>query len=304
MLPELQGKMATRISVIAPVRNETPWIGYSVMAAKDHVDGFIYSVDPTSDDGTLELLHDLRNELGGSKIKLLLDKEFAFDPKDMAAYNRAFNVCVEEAKGDAVFFLHPDILITEWPQGGLPDSLAWWTNVTSYAGDFQTVITKGRCDKWKNIHKKEFDLHYWGAYGSVNEDFYHRDITGNAHHHYGTDFSKYPFEVKDSGIKVNHYCELKSYKRRLEKMKLCLKTQHPTAEDRAIDEIAVHHPRVSLEMGPTRFGEFEFTQMGNPTPDLITRYQERFEAYLPKEKRHVLHSEDQQHLDGRHELIC
>src|SRR3990167_2478418 len=268
-----------RISVIAPLRNEAPWVGYSIKAAISYVHDFVYAVDPTSDDGSIELLQDLQKE--HSNIKVLLDKEFAFDPHDMKAYDNAFNACIAESEGDACFFLHPDMLIVEWPDQ-LPASQACWTNVISFAGDFQTVITKGRCDKWKNIHMKNFGLEYWGGYGSVNEDFYHPDITGNAHYHHGNDFAKYPFEVKDSGIKLNHYCELKPYKRRYEKMKLCLKTQHPVVDDRSIDEIAVHHPRVSLESGPTRFGEFEFTKTDNPVPGVITQYRERFEAYTKK----------------------
>lgn len=277
MLQDIQGQMENpRVSVVAPVLNEADFIGYSIMSCADNIHEFVYALDEKSDDGTRDLLYDLKaNDL---YEKLVILETPNFHPSDMKAYNAAFNACIEKATGDAVFFYHPDMLITEWPER-LPEAQAWWTNVTSYAGDFQTVITKGRCDKWKNIHMKNFGLEYWGGYGSVNEDFYHADITGNAHYHYGTDFSKYPYAVRDSGIKLNHYCELKPYKRRYEKMKLCLKTQHPTAKDDAIEEVATNHPRVSLEAGPERYGVFEFTKTDQPVPDVITKYRDRFESY-------------------------
>ena len=290
-----------RVSVISPVLNEIQFIGYSIMSALPYVHEFVYALDEKSDDGTRDLLNDLKTHEAHEKLILL--ETPTFHPHDMEAYNAAFNSCIEKATGESVFFYHADMLVTKWPDESLPESQAWWTNVTSYAGDFQTVITKGRCGKWKNIHMKNFGLNYWGGYGSQNEDFYHRDITGNAHRHYGTDFSMYPFEVKDSGIRVNHYCELKPYKRRLEKMKLCLKTQYPQSGEFALNEMAVNHPRVSLESGPMRYGEFEFTKTDNSVPAVIEKNRERFEAYLPKEKRNGLHSQDQQHIDGRHEFV-
>ena len=270
-----------RVSVIAPLRNEAPWVGYSIMAALPGVFEFIYAVDPTSDDGSVELLLDLQKELGKDKLKILLDKVFAFDPMDMKAYNYAFNACLEKMTGTAAFFLHPD-MICHNPEVLLaldPNPIAWWTNITSFAGDFNTVITKGRGTRWKNIHQNMHDLHYWGGYGSKNEDFYHRDITGDAHHFHGANFAKYPFKVADSGLEVSHFCELKSYRRRYEKMKLCMRTQYPTATDLAIEEMATQHPRVHLQNGPSKFGEFQFQKVETTLPKVIEVYRDRFEAY-------------------------
>ena len=151
--------------------------------------------------------------------------------------------------------------------------------MTSYAGDMTTVISKGRSNRWKNIHAKKFGVHYFGAYGSQNEDFYHSDITGKSYKHYGTDFKKYPFLVEDSGIHINHYCELKSYKRRLEKMKLCLKTLAPNASEQGIRESAVNHPRVTLEASCDLFGQFVFEKSKTPVPEVFAKYGEEFNAF-------------------------
>jgi len=265
-----------KISVIAPVKNEFPWLGYSVMAAAPFVHEFIYTVASGSNDGTLNLLPHLKKILG-DKFKYRISDEYDFDPLDMKAYDKAFNDAINESSGDACWFLHPDMIVThgaELSEG----PLAWYTHITSFARDFDTQISKGRADKWKNIHAKKFGLHYFGGYGSQNEDFYHSAITGNAYKHFGTEFSRYPFEIADSGISINHYCELKSYKRRLEKMRLCLKTQHPGFDPSVIDEMAANHPRVTLESTDKRFGAFEFKKSDIPVPAVIAQYKKEFES--------------------------
>ncbi len=270
-----------RVSVITTLKNEAPWIGYSIMSSLPGVFEYVYAVDPTSDDGTIEILRDLQKDYGEDRIKVLLDKEFAFDPLDMDAYNYAYNACLAKMTGDAALYLHPD-MICENPEVLLtldPSALAWWTHMTSYAGDFNTVITKGRGNRWKNIHMNVHGLHYWGPYGSKNEDFYFRDITGDAHHFHGSNFQKYPFQVSDSGLRISHFCELKSYKRRFEKMKLCLRTQYPTVDENVLEEMATHHPRVHLQAGPSQFGEFTFEKTTTEIPKVIQVYRDRFEAY-------------------------
>lgn len=274
-----------KISVTTPVKDEAPWIGYSIMSCLDQIHEFIYAVDSESKDGTFDLLRHIKDKYAHEK--LIIIEHPTFNPMDTPAYNNAFNVCIEKATGEACYFLHPDMLILN-PEAILtmPDSMAWWTNVTSFAGDFQTVISKGRCDKWKNIHAKKFSLQYCGGYGSQNEDFYHRDITGKSFKHFGSEFSRYPFAVRDSGINVNHYCELKSYKRRLEKMKICLKTQIPGAVDSAIEEMAIQHPRVTLEPSSTRFGDFEFKKDETvKIPEVIQKYQEEFSKFVKEPVR-------------------
>lgn len=265
-----------KISVICPVLNENPWIGYSVMGGLPYIHEFIYALDEKSDDGTRELLHYLKDKYVHEKLVII--DEPNFHPHDMPKYNAAFNHCLEKVTGDAAMFLHPDMLITEGREID-EAALAWWVTMTSYAGDFQTKITKGRAMKWKNIHSRKFGLHYYGGYGSENEDFYHRDITGNSYRHYNEEFYEYPYVVKDSGFKINHYCELKDYKRRFEKMKLCIKTLKPHWSDERIEETAINHPRVTLESSTDRFGKFEFQKTEEPIPEVIRIYEKEFASF-------------------------
>lgn len=275
-----------RISVIGPVLNEVEFIGYSIMSCLNYVHEFIYSLDENSSDGTRELLHYIKEKYAHEKL-VILDQP-TFHPSDRVDYNRAFNDGIARMTGDAAWFLHPDMIVTN-PEVIVDDwtnSMAWWINITSYSGDLETEITKGRSNKWKNIHMKKFGLHYYGEYGSQNEDFYHSEITGKSYRHYAEEFTKYPFKVSDSGIYVNHYCELKDYARRLEKMKLCLKTQHPTFTDELIEDLAIQHPRVTLEEGAERFGTFRFEKTKKPIPDVFAKYKEEFSAFK-KELVHV-----------------
>lgn len=265
-----------KISVICPVLNENPWIGYSIMAGLPYIEQFVYALDEKSDDGTSELLRHVKDKYAHEKL-VILDHP-TFHPHDMKAYNDAFNACIAKSTGDACMFLHPDMIIVEGRKI-TDDALAWYTNMTSYAGDFQTKIVKGRATKWKNIHIKNFGLHYFGGYGSENEDFYHKDITGTSYRHYNEEFDEYPYPVADSGFKINHYCELKDYKRRFEKMKLCIKTLKPHWTDARIEETAINHPRVSLETTSQRFGSFEFQKTDEAVPDVIDKYEREFSAF-------------------------
>lgn len=272
-----------KIAVIGPILNEAAYVGYSIMSVWDHVEEFVYAVSPKSSDGTIDILRHIAKRYG--KVRLLLQSKYDFDPHNVDAYDASFNDCIDQTRCDAVWFLHPDMICTKWTdlkQG----PLAWTTNITSYAGNLTTQITKGRATQWKNIHAKKFGLHYFGGYGSVNEDFYHSDITGVAYKHFGSEFSKYPFAVGTSGINVNHYCETKSYERRLEKMKLCLRTQNPLLSDDEISTLSLKHPRVTLEESDTSFGQFEFAPSDAPVPDVFTKHNEEFSKFQ-KEIVHV-----------------
>lgn len=274
--------MSVKISVVGPVLNESPWIGFSIMAALPLVHEFVYALDENSDDGTRELLFHVKRKYAHEKLVILDCPNF--HPSDMQAYNESFNMCIAKMTGDAAFFLHPDQVIAEFPEGGLEAGpMAWYTHMTSYAGDFNTVISKGRCDKWKNIHAKKMGLHYYGGYGSQNEDFYHSDVTGKSYKHYGPEFAKYPYQVTNSKIKINHYCELKSYKRRLEKMKTCLRTLYPGSSEEQIADIAALHPRVTLEQSSGQFGHFEFSKSQNEIPDVFEKYGQEFGQFTKED---------------------
>lgn len=266
-----------KISATTTVLNEVEWIGYSIMAAAPYLHEFIYALDANSNDGTRELLAHIKQKYLGNRITVINVPNF--HPTETQAYNESLNVCVRAAQGDACMFLHPDMIITEAGEAD-PHALAWYTHMTSFARDMNTVITEGRATKWKIIHAKKFGLHYYGVYGSQNEDFYHSEITGKSYKHYGEDFLKYPYQVGDSHIKINHYCELRPYKRRLEKMKLCLKALSPNASDAVIEEAAVQHPRVTLEPSSKRFGTFKFTEKQVEVPKVFEQYQKEFSAFI------------------------
>lgn len=273
-----------RIAAIAPVLNEVDFIGYSIMAALPGIDSMHYGIDWKSNDGTFELVKMLANTVGKGKVFYYKHPSQNINPMNRAEYNGAFNFLIAAAltmKPDAILFLHPDMIVTN-PEKMLElkdDSLAWFTHIKSFSGDMNTVISKGRATKWKNMHVPRFGLEYWGEYGSQNEDFYHRGITGNSHKHYGTEFSKYPYQVADSGLLINHYCELKDYVRRLEKMKLCLKTLYPNLSEDNIQEMATKHPRVTLEDSSSQFGNFQFSKSDDPIPAVFKKYREEFNSF-------------------------
>lgn len=271
-----------KISIISPIKNESQFIGFCLMAVLPYVHEVIYSC-AESTDGTDILLDYIKDRYAKDKLKLLKKPEYDWKTGDMKAYNQSYNDCIKEASGDAVWFLHPDMIVTNPESIPLikPGALAWWTNLTSYAGDMETIIAKGRATKWKNIQAKKFGVHYYGAYGSQNEDFYFKDITGNSYVHHGEDFSRYPYRVENSGLKVNHYCEAKDYKRRYEKMKSCLRNLYPSFDEAKIHEMAVNHPRVTLEgTGTDIFGHFEFRKTDVPPPTIFSQYKEEFDAVL------------------------
>jgi len=274
-----------RVAAIAPVLNEVDFVGYSIMAALPGIDSMHYGIDAKSDDGTFELIRMLSETAGKGKVFWYKAPVFNIDPMNRIQYNGAFNALIAAAiskKPDAVLFLHPDQIITNPEQMlDLKDdgALAWFTHMRSFSGDLNTEITKGRVTKWKNMHCPRFGLEYFGEYGSQNEDFYHKDITGRSYKHYGTEFSKYPFRVADSGIRIEHFCENKPYKRRFEKMKLCLQTLYPQASDDRISEMAANHPRVTLERSSAQFGDFEFTKRQDAVPDVFEKYKNEFDSF-------------------------
>lgn len=269
-----------KLSVFGPVKNEAQFIGYSIMDSLEFVHEFVYAC-ADSDDGTIDLLEYIKGKYAGEKLKILRSSEFDFNPHDLPAYNNAFNACIKASTGDAVWFKHPDMIVTN-PEviKDMKPAMAWWTNIKSFAGDFDTQITKGRATRWKNIAMKKMGLTYYGEYGSQNEDLYFKDITGDSYKHYGESFGFYPYKVLDSGLNVNHYCELKPYKRRFEKMKACLKTLHPGWSEESIANTASKHPRVTLEGEFDAFGKFEFTPSGEPQPAVFQKYKEEFEQII------------------------
>jgi glycosyltransferase involved in cell wall biosynthesis len=266
-----------KLSVICPVKNEAEFAGFAIMSVLPYIHEIVLACAPSTD-GTDALLDYIKATYAGDKLRLLREPRYDWSPHDTPAYNAAYNDCIAAATGDAVWFLHMDMICTN-PEAIAtmpPHPLAWFTRLTSLAGDFETVITKGRATEWKNIHAKKFGLTYHGAYGSQNEDFYHTAITGKTFVHHGSAFNKYPFIVGDSGLRCLHLCEMKGYKRRFEKMVSCLKNLNPGISQTYAEELAAEHPRVTLAPTSQNFGEFAFEKSGAALPEVITKYGEEF----------------------------
>jgi hypothetical protein len=271
-----------KVSAFAAIKNEAHFIGYGLMSILPFVDEVVYG-DGNSTDGTLELLNYIqtRHDPDG-KIKVYQGMDFKDLKED---YVRVFNELMGECSGDYLWYCHPDMILTEPGILAQKDSmkdLAYWVNMRSFAGeDLDKEIVKGRTDKWKTLMKNDFGLHYWGVYGHTHEDMYFADITGDEHLVH-KDMNAYPFDVKDSGIKISHFCECKPRKRREEKMKnVLVATDYldPSNETATFDFI-MNHPRVHLQNQNSKWGEFVFEDRKDPLPDVFGKYKMEFETVL------------------------
>lgn len=233
------------------IKNEAPWIAGHLTAWIPVLSEMVF-FDGNSTDGTLEIILDfVHNHPQGYKIKLYTDK----DPENLKEdYVRLFNECLGSVESDLAFFLHPDMIPARVPKNfdHLKDCVAASVRIRSFAGepDVSLYEIKGRGEHWKSIyrrHSPNLGAHYHGHYGAANEDVYFSAITGSRHDHYGENFSRYPYEVVDSGIEVLHFSDVRNYARRFDRMVKCLENQGVALGE--IPNIARDHPRVSLKDG-------------------------------------------------------
>ncbi len=242
------------------IKNESRWIRAHLLSWLPWLDQAVF-FDGNSTDGTLDIIRDIAaNHPFGHRIKLVENK----DPKDLDKdYQRIFNECLRSLSTDYAAFIHPDMILDEPGNiGFLGDAVAYTVNVRSFAGepDGQMYeIKTGRTDRWKNIMRlknPDLGLHYWGAYGQDQEDCYFSKITGSKHELHlkprvpgelvrGIDFAAYPYEIKDSGIKISHFSDVRPYERRKSRMIKCLINQG--IPENLIETIAETHPRVTFE---------------------------------------------------------
>lgn len=265
------------LGIFSIVKNEASFIGFSVMSFKDIVSSFVY-FDGNSTDGTVELL-----EYISKKYKVNIEIVKDQDPKDLKDdYVRVFDECLNTLKTDYAFFAHPDMICVSHKGAPPKGPFAYSTAMDSFCGDPQGWIsrfTEGRTDKWKNIMIRDFGLHYFGHYGVSNEDMYFKDITGSDHVLH-TDFSKYPYKVHDSGIKINHYSDVRPYRRRLTRMASCLRNEFPNFTQEAAEEVASSHPRVTLEPH-FKYPQFKF-EPATKHPEVFTNHNSEFASVLGK----------------------
>lgn len=257
-----------KLSTFCLIKNEMRFIAYHVLSFLDHVDEMVF-FDGNSTDGTVEALTYLQAEHPkGRRIRLFTGK----DCTDLCGdYVRLFNEALAQCQSEYIAFIHPDMIpvnpaVLRCARGW--DALVYSAGLRSFSHDMHTEITKGRRGWWKAWHKNTMGLHYHGFYGVNEEDMYYRDITGN---NYAVlpEPGYYPYEIKDSGLVLNHYCEVKDYNRRLDKMVKSIRNQGYGLAESAILEMAKAHPRVTLKSGDSPFGVFEYKRCLDPLPAIF-----------------------------------
>lgn len=229
------------------IKDEACWIAAHILRIIPFVDEMVF-FDGNSKDGTIEIIEAIRdsNE-NGHKIRLFKNK----DPKNLQDdYVKVFNECLRSVQSDLAWFLHPDMWVVN-PEQILPvkdsQALALSTSIRSFGGDpgGQLYEIKGRGESWKNIYRvrnPDLGAHYHGYYGAWNEDVYFSAITGDQHVLH-EDHSAYPYSIEKSGIELLHFSDVRTYSRRLDRMKKCLANQGNTSV------VAENHPRVTLKDG-------------------------------------------------------
>jgi len=261
-----------KLGTFTIVKNEAEFIGYGIMSVLDHVDEMVFA-DGNSTDGTIEIIEHIQKTYDKKgKIKLFKNKDCKNLQKD---YVKLFNWTIAQCKSDYIWFLHPDMICTKFKPLSYKN-IRYNVGMVSIAGDNrELIISEGRADKWATIFKNDYGLHYYGFYGSREEDMYFRDITGNSHIYYKQTTT--PYIIGDSCIELFHYCDTKPYTRRLQRMIRCLENQQPNASKSDIREFAINHPRVSLQNGTILRANFAFKHNNLPKSEVFDKYNfERF----------------------------
>lgn len=229
------------------VKDEILWVGPWLACWLPHVEQIVI-FDGNSTDGTLDVIKDFqRNHPDGKKIDLFENK----DPKDLRDdYVKHWNEAISKLRTDWAAFIHPD-MVSPNPEkiSNIGDGVAAFSRMRSFAGEpgGQLYEIEGRGARWKNLYRNDFGLTYHGWYGAANEDCYHTEIVGASRVHHGQNFDRYPYEVRDSGLELLHFSDVRPFVRRLDRMKKCLHNQG--LPESQIDSIALAHPRVTLKDG-------------------------------------------------------
>lgn len=265
-----------RIGSFCLLKNESHWIAAHLEGWLPYLDEIVL-FDGNSTDGTLEIIEAVRREHPeGHKITLVRDR----DPKDLQDdYVRLFDECMKTLRTDIAAFLHPDMYPSRIPELSVKGCVAASMRMRSFAGNPGEGLfeIKGRGEAWKNIYRlrnPDLGAHYFGHYGHADEDVYFSAITGNRHEHYGQNFNYYPYIVQDSGWEVLHFSDVRSPRRRFERMVSCLLNNAHSGE--RAKERALSHPRVTLKDGDG------FSFIPANYPDSFVRSREKY-RHLEKE---------------------
>jgi glycosyltransferase involved in cell wall biosynthesis len=257
------------VTAFSILKNEVDWIGYSIMSILEYIDEIVYT-DGNSTDGTIELIEHIKKEYDHkNKIKLFKNQDCKNLKKD---YTRLFNWVLKQCTSDYVMFWHADMIMIN-PQAlkNVKDAIRYNVNMKSFVSDKKRYFSKGRVKDWAIIYKNDYGLHQYGDYGSTHEDFYFRDITGDEHiiHFVNPNIN---YEIKDSGIKVHHYCETKDFNRRLDKMIKSIKNINPRLSNEEVVSMAKSHPRVTLKNGKFEGIDFEIKPYKGSQPEVFKKY--------------------------------
>lgn len=234
------------VGAFCVVKNELLWIRAHLLSWLPWVDEMVFF--DSSTDGTTDIIKDVRKSHPFGKRITLVEGRDCKDLRD--DYVALFNECLHTLKTDYAAFIHPDMILDEPGNlGSLGAYHAYTMNMRSFGGDPDGPLFEilGRGQKWKNIYRlknPDMGLHYYGHYGAVNEDCYFKEITGKEHIHFGQDFTRYPYRVGDSWVKVLHYSDVRPIERRIGRMVSCLINQGYSKKQ--AEEIAKDHPRVTL----------------------------------------------------------
>lgn len=265
------------ITAFTILKNEIDYIGYSIMSILDYVDELVYA-DGGSTDGTIELIEHIKKKYDkDNKIKLFKNKDCKDLKKD---YTRLFNWVLKQCTSDYVMFWHADMIMTN-PKAFKnikEPTIRYFINMVSFVKGGNKYFSSGRANRWHTIYKNDYGLHQYGDYGSVHEDFYFRDITGDEH--IICDLNpNLSYETQDSRLKAYHFCESKDYNRRVDKMVKSLVNCN-WIKDEAI-KVAKIHPRVTLKSGVYRGVNFKIKPFKGIKAEVFKKY-EYFKEFKKK----------------------
>ena len=264
-----------KLSCFIIIKNEAEYVGYCIMSILPYIDEFVFC-DGNSTDGTIEIIEYIKKKYDkDNKIKLFKNK----DCKDLRDdYVKLFNWTLKQCSGDYVWFLHPDMIVVNpeiiRQELEKEEAIRYSIKMVSFAGDHKHIWTEGRTDTWATIFANKHGLHYWGWYGDANEDLYFRDITGSEHILYKT-IPYLSYEIVNTKITAYHYCDTKPYKRRLGRMRNVLNNYVNINKD-LVNQIALSHPRVTLQKGVVDGRKFEIEKFRLSEPKIFGQYKEEF----------------------------
>ena len=237
-----------KISLMYFIKNEWPWIAYSLASMKGHVDEIVIF------DETPEL-----HGRVGADDSFLYRPHDPIDVMDQKAYENLFNQAIQTCTGDWIIWLHADMAAYNgevlWKEiervvSEDPDALRMDFRVTSFLDRKRMWQGHGRRDRWPLIVRNGHGLHYYGRYGHQEEDFYFFDLTGEIHESRWA--TNTPYEIHHTEFHVAHFSDAKPRAFREERMRKCLFNQferpyEEPGECFMVESVIENHPRVTHE---------------------------------------------------------